>query len=98
MKSRAKQRVHETANRADETQVLRLAPSPFGPVPNTRSRGCAGIGRRGSNHFSYVAVLENRPPGLECFPRDDVYHGPRQIVGANHLVGKQPTEHRVDRS
>jgi hypothetical protein len=47
---------------------------------------------------SDVAVLENRASVLPCSAGGGIHHGPRQVVGANHLVGKQHPERGVSRA
>src|SRR4029077_2504788 len=48
------------------------------------------------DHGPDVTVLENRASVLPCSPHDNIHHGPRQVVGSNHLVGEERSQRRVD--
>ena len=50
------------------------------------------------NHGSDVTVLENQASALPGSPDGDIHHGPRQVVGPNHLVGEQHPKRGVDRA
>jgi hypothetical protein len=50
------------------------------------------------DHGSDVSVFENRASVLPRSVDGGIYHGPRKIVGANHLVGKQYPKRGVDRA
>jgi hypothetical protein len=49
-------------------------------------------------HGSDLTVLENWASVLPCSADGGIYHGPRKIVGANHLVGKQYPKRGVNRA
>ena len=52
----------------------------------------------GFDHRSDVTVLENPAFTLHRFPDDNVHHGPRQVVGRNHLVWEEQPKRGVDRA
>jgi hypothetical protein len=37
-------------------------------------------------------------PPLPCSPQGNIHHGPRQLVGPNHLVGEERSKRGVDRA
>ena len=51
-----------------------------------------------ATHRTNVAVFENKASDLPCFPDCNIHHRPRQIVGANDLVGEQHPKRRVGRA
>jgi hypothetical protein len=50
------------------------------------------------DHGPDIAVLENRASVIISVLNSNVDHRSRQVVGANHLVGKYQPKHRVDRA
>jgi hypothetical protein len=50
------------------------------------------------DHGSNVSVFENRASVLPCSVDGGINRGPRKIVGANHLVGKQYPKRGVNRA
>jgi len=50
------------------------------------------------DHGPDVAVLENPAFALRCFLDGNIHHGPRQVVGPNHLVGEERSKRWVDRA
>jgi hypothetical protein len=50
------------------------------------------------DYSSDVTVLENRTSALPRTAYGDIYHGPGQVVGPNHLVGEQQPKSGVDRA
>src|SRR5579863_3639819 len=50
------------------------------------------------DHGPNVTVLENEDFAVPCWLHGDFHHRPRQVVGANHLVGEQHPKRGVDRA
>jgi hypothetical protein len=55
-----------------------------------------GSGRERLDHGLDVMVLEHIASALAGVPDGDTDHGPGQVVGPNHLAGKQQPERGVD--
>jgi len=80
----------ESANpgRQSSPRVLAIAGPAWRNSPPSRLRR--------PDHGSDVAVLENRAPALPRSAFDDIHHSPGQVIGPNHLVGKQHSKRRIN--
>lgn len=50
------------------------------------------------SHCANLPVLENHAFALAPSSDGNIHHCPRQVVGANHLIGEQHPKRRVDRT
>src|SRR5579863_1050384 len=79
---------------------LREHPRSMGEAGYCTEKSPSGLKSRLSarrlDYRSDVAVFKYSVGAFHCFPNHNVHHGPRKVVGRNHLVGEQHPKHRVN--
>src|SRR5579863_3951349 len=79
---------------------LREHPRSMGEAGYCTEKSPSGLESRLSarrlDYRSDVAVFKYSVGAFHCFPNHNVHHGPRQVVGRNHLVGEQHPKYRVN--